>query len=230
MNKKITLLALSSIFAVASVQATELTGGLEIDNKFSADQVEDKGTGVKLFAGYEGFGVSAKRNDTKVKEYNLNYTHNFENFFVKGEYEYVDNRSRVDANGVSDMGSDVNKFGITAGTNVMDMFDTSLRLRKDLAAKEMGGKKSDITRFDLAAGKQFENVYFNTKLVGMHENDANSVDTAKGGKDTVYNVEARLTFNNIAGGFVPYFEAGNEGSHQNDKRNTYGKVGVVLNF
>lgn len=230
MNKKVTLIALSSIFAVASVQASELTGGLEIDNKFSADQVEDKGTGAKLFAGYEGFGVSAKRNDTKVKEYNFNYTHDFDNFFVKGEYEFVDNRSRVTTDGVSNAGSDVNKFGLTVGTNVMDMFDTSFRLRKDLAAKEMNGEKSDITRFDLAAGKQFENVYLNTKLVGMHENDKRIVDNANGGKDSVYNVEARLTFNNIAGGFTPYFEAGNEGSHRNDKRNTYGKVGVVFNF
>lgn len=226
MNRNIVLITLSSIFAVASVQASELTGGLEIDNKFSAENVADLGTGAKLFVGYEGFGVSAKRNDTKTKEYNFNYTHDFDTFFVKGEYEFVDNRSRVEEDGTNNIGANINKFGITAGTNVMGLFDTSLRLRKDLDDKELNGKKSDITRFDFAVGKQFENVYLNTKVVGQHQKDKRIATV----NDTIYNVEARLTFNNIANGFTPYFEAGNEAQFGSDKRNTYGKVGVVFNF
>lgn len=226
MNKKILLVALPAALMASASYASDFTGGLEIDNKFSADKVEDLGTGAKLFMGYKGLTLSAKRNDVKAKEYNFNYKHDFDSFFLKGEYEFVDNRSRVTRTGENSTGADVNKFGITVGTNVMDIFDTSFRLRKDLDAKEMNGTKSDITRFDLAVGKQFENVYFNTKLVGQHQADARIATV----NDTIYNVEARLTFNNISDNFTPYFEAGNEAKFGSNDRDTYGKVGVIFNF
>ncbi|MGR5456715.1 hypothetical protein ACPV5N_22790, partial [Vibrio alfacsensis] len=90
-----------------------------------AEYKADNGSGIKAFIGYEGFGASAKRKANFENEYNLNYTHDFGNIWLKGEYEFVDKKSRQQP------ANDQNKFGVTVGGNVAELFDTSLRLRKD---------------------------------------------------------------------------------------------------
>ncbi len=218
MNKKILVITLASAMTSGFAAADGVNAGVELDVKTRVGAAAGNAdSGAKLFVGYEGFGASAKSNRNSDREYNANYTHDFDGFYLKGEYEFVDKRTA----------NNQQKFGITAGTNVGGYFDTSLRLRKDLDTETKYGVKGDVNRFDFAVGRQFENVYLNTKVIGQKQNESNLVGTDA--KDTIYNYEARLTFTNIHG-FTPYFEAGNEASFDNSKRNTYGKVGVVFPF
>lgn len=218
MNKKILVIALASAMTSGFAVAEGVNAGLELDVKTRVGSAAGNAdSGAKLFVGYEGFGASAKSKRNSDNEYNFNYKHDFDGFYVKGEFEVVDKKTS----------NDQQKFGITAGTNVGGYFDTSLRLRKDLDTENKYGEKGDVNRFDFAVGRQFENVYLNTKVVGQKQNTASRVGT--NAKDTIYNYEARLTFTNIHG-FTPYFEAGNEASFTDSKRNTYGKVGVIFPF
>ncbi|SON52123.1 hypothetical protein [Vibrio tapetis] len=220
MNKKILVIALASAMTSGFAVAEGVNAGIELEVKTRVGSAAGNAdSGAKIFAGYEGFGASAKSNRNSDREYNLNYKHDFDGFYLKGEYEFVDKRTS----------NNQQKFGISAGTNVGGYFDTSLRLRKDLDTEHKADSngKGDVNRFDFAVGRQFENVYLNTKVVGQKQNTASRVGS--NAKDTIYNYEARLTFTNIHG-FTPYFEAGNEASFDNSKRNTYGKVGVVFPF
>ncbi|MGV2987873.1 hypothetical protein ACE1OE_09530 [Vibrio sp. E150_011] len=226
MKKTAIVLALTSVFAT-NVMAEGLSGGVELDAKFVNGQTEyttSNGSGIKAFVGYEGFGASAKRKANFENEYNVNYKHDFTNFWLKGEYEFVDKKSRQDP------ANDQNKFGVTVGGNVADLFDSSLRLRKDTDLNSGKGKeRSDVYRFDLAAGKQVtERMYFNAKVVGQKESNDKAI-TGDKNKDTTYNVELRATFTDIQN-MVPYVEVGNEGAFGTDTRNTYGKVGVIFPF
>ncbi|USD63337.1 hypothetical protein J4N45_20320 [Vibrio sp. SCSIO 43140] len=226
MKKTAILLAMTSAFSV-NAMAEGVTGGIELDAKF-VDGVKEytttNGSGIKAFVGYEGFGLSAKRKANFENEYNVNYKHDFESFWLKGEYEFVDKKS------VQGNVNDQNKFGVTVGGNVADMFDTSLRLRKDIDLNSNNGNaRGDITRFDLAAGRQLtERMYLNAKLVGQKQHEKKVIAGDKN-KDMIYNVELRATFNAIDN-MIPYVEIGNEGKHGTDKRNTYGKVGIVFPF
>ncbi|MFA0439697.1 hypothetical protein BCU70_18575 [Vibrio sp. 10N.286.49.C2] len=226
MKKTAIVLALTSVFAT-NVMAEGLSGGVELDAKFVNGQTEyttSNGSGIKAFVGYEGFGASAKRKANFENEYNVNYKHDFTNFWLKGEYEFVDKKSRQDP------ANDQNKFGVTVGGNVADLFDSSLRLRKDTDLNSGKGKeRSDVYRFDLATGKQVtERMYFNAKVVGQKESNDKAI-TGDKNKDTTYNVELRATFTDIQN-MVPYVEVGNEGAFGTDTRNTYGKVGVIFPF
>ncbi|MCL9777564.1 hypothetical protein [Vibrio methylphosphonaticus] len=227
MKKSAIVLALTSVFAT-NVMAEGLSGGVELDAKFVNGQTEyttSNGSGIKAFVGYEGFGASAKRKANFENEYNFNYKHDFTNFWLKGEYEFVDKKSRQASN-------DQNKFGVTVGGNVADLFDTSLRLRKDTDLNSGNGtERSDIYRFDLAAGKQVtDRMYFRAKVVGQKENNDKTIAiTDDRNKDTIYNVELRATFTDIQN-MVPYVEVGNEGKFGTSTRNTYGKVGVIFPF
>ncbi|MGR5177348.1 oligogalacturonate-specific porin KdgM family protein [Vibrio parahaemolyticus] len=233
MKKTAIIVAIASAFSLNAV-ANGFSGGIELDAKFGESGQKlyetSNGSGIKAFVGYEGFGLSAKRKADFENEYNLNYKHDFENFWVKGEYEFVDKKSVQNDGGVQGQANDQNKFGVTIGGNVADMFDTSLRLRKDTELNSGNGTdRSDIYRFDLAAGKQVtDRTYLNAKLVGQKENTREKISGDQG-KDTIYNVELRATFTAIDN-FIPYVEIGNEGQFGDDKRNTYGKVGVVLPF
>ena len=233
MKKTAIILAIASAFS-AGAMAEGVTGGVELDAKFGDGGKKvyetSNGSGIKAFVGYEGFGLSAKRKANFENEYNFNYKHNFENFWLKGEYEFVDKKSVQNDDGVHGQSNDQNKFGVTVGGNVADMFDASFRLRKDIDLKSNNANaRGDITRFDLAAGKQLtERMYFNAKLVGQKQHEKKVISGDKG-KDMIYNVELRATFTAIDN-MIPYVEIGNEGKHGTDKRNTYGKVGVVFPF
>ncbi|MFA0086478.1 hypothetical protein [Vibrio sp. 10N.261.51.F12] len=236
MKKTAIVLALTSVFAT-NVMAEGLSGGVELDAKFvnggEKAYSTSNGSGIKAFIGYEGFGVSAKRKANFENEYNFNYKHDFNGFWLKGEYEFVDKKSVQ--NQPNKPVNDQNKFGVTVGGNVADLFDSSLRLRKDTDLNsDHGVERSDIYRFDLAAGKQVtERMYFNAKVVGQKENNKDAITVANGpvdkSKDTIYNVELRATFTDIQN-MVPYVEVGNEGAFGTDTRNTYGKVGVIFPF
>ncbi len=187
MKKTAIVLALTSVFAT-NAMAEGVTGGVELDAKFvdgAAEYKADNGSGIKAFIGYEGFGASAKRKANFENEYNLNYTHDFGNIWLKGEYEFVDKKSRQQP------ANDQNKFGITVGGNVAELFDTSLRLRKDTDLNSgNGSERSNIYRFDLAAGKQVtERVYLNAKLVGQKQTNKALITRDNKTKDTIYNVE-----------------------------------------
>ncbi|MGR5499552.1 hypothetical protein ACQKP3_02405 [Vibrio sp. DNB22_10_4] len=226
MKKTAIILAITSAFS-AGAMAEGVTGGIELDAKFvdgKTEYVTSNGSGIKAFIGYEGFGLSAKRKANFENEYNVNYMHEFESFWLKGEYEFVDKKSRQQP------ANDQNKFGVTVGGNVADMFDTSFRLRKDIDLNSNNGTaRGDITRFDLAAGKQLtERMYLNAKVVGQKQHEK-KVIAGDQSKDMTYNVELRATFTAIDN-MIPYVEIGNEGKHGDDKRNTYGKVGIVFPF
>ncbi|SEF86871.1 oligogalacturonate-specific porin KdgM family protein [Vibrio hangzhouensis] len=227
MKKTAIIVAIASAFSVNAI-ANGLSGGIELDAKFGDNGQKlyetSNGSGMKAFVGYEGFGLSAKRKANFENEYNLSYQHDFDHVWVKGEYEFADKKS------VHGNYNDQNKFGVTVGGNVADLFDTSLRLRKDTELNSGNGThRSDIYRFDLAAGKQVtDRTHLNAKLVGQKENTREKISGDQG-KDTIYNVELRATFTAIDN-FIPYVEIGNEGQFGDDKRNTYGKVGVVLPF
>ncbi|MCG9663239.1 hypothetical protein C9980_11100 [Vibrio mediterranei] len=227
MKKTAIVLALTSVFAT-NAMADGVTGGVELDAKFvngAAEYKADNGSGIKAFIGYEGFGASAKRKANFENEYNLNYTHDFGNIWLKGEYEFVDKKSRQQP------ANDQNKFGVTVGGNVADLFDTSLRLRKDTDLNSNTlAPRGDIYRFDLAAGKQVtERVYLNAKVVGQKQNKKEAITVGDKNKDSIYNLELRATFTAIDN-MIPYVEVGNEGKFGTDTRNTYGKVGVVFPF
>ncbi|WP_112460069.1 hypothetical protein [Vibrio variabilis] len=226
MKKTAILLAISSALSVSAF-ANGFSGGIELDAKFVDGEKEyttSNGSGIKAFVGYEGFGLSAKRKANFENEYNVNYKHDFESFWLKGEYEFVDKKSRQQP------ANDQNKFGVTVGGNVADMFDTSFRLRKDIDLNSNNATpRGDITRFDLAAGKQLtERMYLNAKVVGQKQHEK-KVIAGDQSKDMIYNLELRATFNAIDN-MIPYVEIGNEGSHGTNDRNTYGKVGVVFPF
>jgi hypothetical protein len=235
MKKTAILLAMVSAFSVHA-EDNSFSGGIELDAKFGENGQKlyetSNGSGIKAFVGYEGFGLSAKRKADFENEYNLSYKYDFENVWVKGEYEFVDKKSVQNTQGVQGQSNDQNKFGVTVGGNVADMFDTSLRLRKDTDLNSGNGSaRSNIYRFDLAAGKQMtERMYLNAKLVGQNQRNKEAMGSVEDkNKDTIYNVELRATFTAIDN-FIPYVEVGNEGQFGNNKRNTYGKVGVVLPF
>ncbi|WP_338166806.1 hypothetical protein [Vibrio sp. 10N] len=234
MKKTAILLAMVSAFSVHAADSS-FSGGIELDAKFGENGQKlyetSNGSGIKAFVGYEGFGLSAKRKADFENEYNLSYKYDFENVWVKGEYEFVDKKSVQNSHGVQGQSNDQNKFGVTVGGNVSDMFDASLRLRKDTDLNSgNGSERSNIYRFDLAAGKQVtDKTYLNAKLVGQHQANKNLITKDNMTKDTIYNVELRATFTAIDN-LIPYVEIGNEGQFGDGKRNTYGKVGVVLPF
>ncbi|MGF1777535.1 hypothetical protein [Vibrio nomapromontoriensis] len=234
MKKTAIVLALTSVFS-ANIMAEGLSGGVELDAKFVNGEKEysaNNGSGIKAFVGYEGFGASAKRKANFENEYNVNYKHDFDGFWLKGEYEFVDKKS-VQHDPEKPV-NDQNKFGVTVGGNIADLFDTSLRLRKDTDLRSgHNAPRGDIYRFDLAAGKQVtDRMYFNAKVVGQKQNNKDVIALDSGAdrnKDTIYNLELRATFTDIQN-MVPYVEVGNEGVFGKDTRNTYGKVGVVFPF
>lgn len=235
MKKTAILLAITSAFSVNAI-ADGFSGGIELDAKFGDNGQKlyetSNGSGIKAFVGYEGFGLSAKRKANFENEYNVNYKYDFENFWLKGEYEFVDKKSVQTDAGVHGQLNDQNKFGVTVGGNVADLFDTSLRLRKDTDLNSSNGsERSNVYRFDLAAGKQMtERMYLNAKVVGQNQRNKEAMKAGSDkSKDTFYNVELRATFTAIDN-LIPYVEIGNEGQFGNDKRNTYGKVGVVFPF
>ena len=225
MKKAILGTTVVALLSAGSVSAEGLTGGLEVDYKSQAKEsrdVQKDNSGAKLFMNYNNVGLSAKTNIKGVNEYNLNYTHklNDSNVFVRGEYELVDKTDNL---------PNTNKFGLTVGTTFADTINTSFRFRKDLDEKASAmGKQSDISRVDFALGNQFENVHFNTKIVGQHQH--NKASLGAGADDQIFNYEARMTFNGISDVFIPYVELSNEANFQNKNRETFSKVGVVFKF
>ncbi|GAL29118.1 hypothetical protein JCM19239_7166 [Vibrio variabilis] len=70
------------------------------------------------------------------------------------------------------------------------MFDTSLRLRKDTDLNSSNGsERSNVYRFDLAAGKQMtERMYLNAKVVGQNQRNKEAMKAGSDkSKDTFYN-------------------------------------------
>ncbi|USD66163.1 hypothetical protein [Vibrio sp. SCSIO 43136] len=219
MKKAIVAASLAALFSGASI-ADDLSGGLEIDQKVNSQgALSNNKAGLKVFVGYQDIGFSAKRSGAN-NEYNINYTHGFDNFWLKGEGEFVD---KTNANE-----SDVRKLGVSVGTSV-GAFDVSARARNDAETQRIGLGQSNIARFDLAAGIQAtDNVYLNAKVV--HQAELDKTTKALNARDNIQNYELRATFNNL-NGFKPYIEVGNEGTFSNkNQRDSYGKVGVVFNF
>ncbi|MCJ2376931.1 hypothetical protein LNL84_08795 [Vibrio sp. ZSDZ34] len=225
MKKQIVAMTLASLFAGGAI-ASEFTGGLEIDHKFDAgaDAEGNKGTvkddGLKIFAGYNGFGLSAKRNTAGENEFNANYTHDLETFWLKGEVEGV----------VRTKGSnDVIKAGLTAGTSFDDYLDVSIRYRKDqeVNKKNVTAEKSNVDRFDFFVGSQVtERVYFGAKVVNQTERNS-TLASQNNGKNW-NNYELRASFTSFEA-WTPFVEIGNEQTGLN-KRDSYAKFGAVFAF
>ncbi|PMJ98758.1 hypothetical protein [Vibrio sp. 10N.261.55.A7] len=223
MNKSILSTVVVALLSAGSVSAEGITGGLEVDYKSKAIQsetYETENSGAKVFVNYGAFGASAKTNRQNVQEYNLNYTHRLEdsNIYLKGEYELVDRTGQL---------KNINKLGLTVGTTFAETMNASFRFRKDIEATS-SSNRSDISRVDLALGNQFENVHFGAKVVGQQQHSKQLVGS--GAKDQTLNYEARMTFTGISNLFIPYFELSDEANFQNDKRETFSKVGLVLKF
>ncbi|OAN10907.1 hypothetical protein A3K86_18125 [Photobacterium jeanii] len=218
MKKAILAVSMMALLSGGAV-ASELAGGLELDQKVNSQgQIGENKAGLKAFVSYEGFGLSAKRAGSN-NEYNASYTHDFDSFWLKGEGEYV-HQTQLPTN--------VGKLGLSAGTQLGEV-DVFGRVRNDVALKKVKDLQSNIVRVDLGAGVQAtDNVYVSAKFINQSQLD--NATKKVSARNHIQNYEFRATFNNIDG-IKPYVEVGNEGSFiEKDKRNSYGKIGLVLDF
>ncbi|MCK6261779.1 hypothetical protein KP803_00665 [Vibrio sp. ZSDE26] len=241
MKKSILTLSLLSIFSYSAIAddstQSKWNSGVEVDQKFRTSTDKDDNTkkagdaigatGLKLFTSFDiedagTIGASYKRAGDN-NELNLNYTHGFENFWVKGEIEDVYNKDK----------DHTFKAGLGIGTS-LGAFDLNTRYRRDSGYDDSktGGEAfkdgSKIDRFDFGAGTQLtENVYLKANLIDQTQRNKSHVGA--GAKDNFQNFELRATF----GGskyIQPYVEIANEGNFANDKREDSAKIGFVLPF
>ncbi|WP_164491538.1 hypothetical protein [Vibrio mediterranei] len=70
---------------------------------------------------YHGAGLSIRANNSQETEANFNFTYGWEHAWLNGEHERV----------VKQYANDLNKFGLTVGSNINEIVDLSLRYRKD---------------------------------------------------------------------------------------------------
>ncbi len=231
---KTTAIALSiaslliSTSPLANTKAGELKGGFELDKKFNIDTANGAPApagavnefGAKLFMTWQGLAVSYKRKSGGFGETNINYTYGWEHVWLTPEFEYL----------AAPTGSDNAKLGLTVGSHVNGLFDTSLRYRKDSDTKEVDGKQSDIDRIDLLVGKQLsDSVYLQAKAISFTENDA-ATNAAKPGKDSWMNYEVKMDFTAVSDNMIPYVEYERAYIKGKDREDNNVKVGVVFPF
>ncbi|WP_428775553.1 hypothetical protein [Vibrio sp.] len=208
--------------ALANTKAGDFASGLELDSKMNMDTGSAgnrKEFGAKVFASYQGAGLShkVKAGEGNETETNLNYTYGWENVWLTGEAELVTKK----------LANDQHKFGLTVGSNLNGLFDTSLRYRLDKDSESKFADRSEVDRFDFFVGKQLtDNVYLGAKAISQTENTA----SRQGSKKDWMNYEVRATFNNVSPNMIPYFEYAREYNQNLRKDDNNVKVGLVLPF
>lgn len=238
------VVAMVSSSTMANTKANDLAGGVEFDSEFSLNNsrhaekvfmdengdtttipLRSRDFGIKLFMSYNGAGLSVKANNVQETETNFNYTYGWEHVWLTGEYERVTKK----------YANDVNKFGLTVGSNVNEIVDLSFRYRKDKDSQSYNGiEKSNIDRFDFSLGKQLgDNIYLNAKLINFTENNKRLNDLNNSGeftgKKNWNNYEIKMTFTGIDN-VIPYAEYENAYIQRADRRDDNMKVGVIFPF
>ena len=224
----------TSSLAVANTKAGDFKGGLEFDSKFSmnnakhADKEGPNGDtaplrkqdfGAKLFLSYQGVGLSIKQKNTQETETNINYTYGWEHVWLKGEAEHVGKT----------YGNNQQKLGITIGSHLNGLFDTSLRYREDRDTQGTESTRSKVNRVDLFVGKQLtDNLYLNAKLINFDQQNS-QINSQPGNKKNWNNVEVKATFTGFDN-FKPYVEYENAFVQKVQRRDDNLKVGVVFPF
>lgn len=215
---------------LANTKAGDLQGGLEFDSKFSMNNpkhaegsepgLKKTDFGAKLYMSYQGVGLSFKAKNDDSVESNLNYTYGWEHVFVKGEAELVTKR----------YGNDQRKLGLTVGSHVNGLFDTSVRYREDRDTESYNGaKKSNVNRIDLFVGKQLtDNLYLGAKAINFDQQNS-AINAEAGNKKNWNNFEVKATFTGFDN-MKPFVEYENAYIQKANRRDDNLKVGVAFPF
>ncbi|SEG41834.1 hypothetical protein [Vibrio hangzhouensis] len=240
--------------AFANTKAGDFKAGLELDSKFSMNNAAHAGSptvkmpggespepfphsngnevenpnyvplrgqdfGVKLFMSYQGAGLSVKAKDNQELETNINYTYGWKHVYLTGEAELVSKK----------YGNDEQKYGLTVGSHLNGLFDTSVRYRVDRDTQGEAATRSQINRVDLFAGKQVtDNVYLGAKVINFDQQNA-TINAIDGNKKNWNNFEVKATFTGLDN-MIPYVEYENAYINRADRRDDNLKVGVQFPF